>query len=109
MTTRANRRVQVTESSGDQPALVIYSGRNENLVDPLLTLYGEQSGVNVEVRYGSTAEMAATILEEGQNSPADVFFGQDAGALGALAGAGRCAALPDEITRDRRSALRQCG
>ena len=42
--------------------------------------------------------MAATILEEGQNSPADVFFGQDAGSLGALAGAGRCTALPDEIT-----------
>ncbi len=86
------------ESSGDDQALVIYSGRNENLVDPLLKLYAEESGVQVEVRYGDTAEMAATILEEGQNSPADVFFGQDAGSLGALAEVGRCAALPAEIT-----------
>lgn len=86
------------ESSGDEQALVIYSGRNENLVDPLLKMYAEESGVQVEVRYGDTAEMAATILEEGQNSPADVFFGQDAGSLGALAEVGRCAALPAEIT-----------
>jgi iron(III) transport system substrate-binding protein len=41
--------------------------------------------------------MAATILEEGQNSPADLFFGQDAGALGALAQAGRCQALPQAL------------
>jgi len=89
---------QEVETSEEGKALVIYSGRNENLVDPLLKMYAEESGVNVEVRYGSTAEMAATILEEGKNSPADVFFGQDAGALGALADTSRCAPLPREIT-----------
>ncbi len=82
-------------AAGD--SLLVYSGRNENLVGPLLEQYAETRDVAVEVRYGDTAEMAATILEEGQNSPADVFFGQDAGALGALAQAGRCQALPAEI------------
>ncbi len=85
----------VGEESG---SLTVYSGRNENLVGPLLDLYAEQSGVDVEVRYGDTAEMAATILEEGDNSPADVFYGQDAGALGALASSGRCTELPEDIT-----------
>jgi iron(III) transport system substrate-binding protein len=78
-------------------ALVIYSGRNENLVAPLLERYSEQTGIELEVRSGSTAEMAATILEEGTNSPADVFFGQDAGALGALARLDRCLPLPESI------------
>ena len=85
------------ESAGEATELTIYSGRNENLVGPLLERYQEVSGVKVNVRYGGTAELAATILEEGQNSPADVFFGQDAGALGALSLAGRFTQLPAEI------------
>jgi iron(III) transport system substrate-binding protein len=78
--------------SGD---LTIYSGRSEELVGPLIQQFEQESGLNVEVRYGDTAEMAVTILEEGANSPADVYYGQDAGALGALANTGRFVQLPE--------------
>jgi iron(III) transport system substrate-binding protein len=77
--------------------LTIYSGRNEELIGELIKQYQDQTGVTVNVKYGDTAELAATILEEGDNSPADLFFAQDAGALGALAKEDRLAALPDEI------------
>ncbi len=80
--------------SGD---LTIYSGRNESLVGPLIERFEQESGLNVEVRYGSTTEMAATILEEGPNSPADIYYGQDAGALGALAKAGRLSQIPENL------------
>ena len=42
------------------------------------------TGVPIEIRYASTGEMAATLLEEGDRSPADVFFAQDPGGLGAV-------------------------
>jgi len=77
--------------------LNIYSGRNEQLIGPLLEKYEAETGTKINVRYGDTAELAAAILEEGQNSPADIFFGQDAGALGALQRADRTKSLPENI------------
>ena len=75
----------------------LYSGRNETLVGPLVAQYAEETGITVDARYGGTGELAATILEEGDNTPASLFFSQDAGALGLLADEGRFATLPSEI------------
>jgi iron(III) transport system substrate-binding protein len=75
-------------------SLVIYSGRSEELVQPLIDRFEEESGVSVEVNYAGTTDLAATLLEEGDASPADVFFSQDGGALGALASEGLLAELP---------------
>src|SRR5690606_13157425 len=77
--------------------LVVYSGRSEALVAPVSEMFTEATGMPVVVRYGDTAQLAATILEEGRRSPADVFFAQDAGALGALAAAGRLDVLPAHV------------
>ena len=76
--------------------LTVYSGRNEAFVEPVVEAFTAETGLEVEVRYGDTAELAATILEEGPNSPADLFLAQDAGALGALAQAGLFTELPTE-------------
>lgn len=87
-----------TVMTRSQSAVVtIYSGRSKSLIGPLLDRIGQELGLDVRVRYGDTAELATAILEEGDRSPADLFFGQDAGALGALAKEGRLAPLPSEL------------
>ena len=91
-------KTEATAPSGDA-RLVIYSGRSENLLAPLIEQFRQQTGLDVQVRYGGTSELAATIMEEGNKSPADVYFAQDAGALGALAADGRLVKLPDELLK----------
>ena len=77
--------------------LVLYSGRSESLIAPLIEQFRTTFGIDVQVRYGNTAELAATLLEEGENSPADLFFAQDPGGLGAVAKEGILAELPKTI------------
>ena len=78
-------------------SLTVYSGRSQTLVGPLLADFIEDTGIDIRVKYASSAAIAATVLEEGGGSPADVVFLQDPGYLGSLAHAGILAELPDEL------------
>ena len=93
--------------AGDGSSLTIYSGRDEEYVGPLIERFKQQNpGSEVEVRYGDSAELAATIREEGEKTPAGVFFSQDAGALGALQEAKLLKELPSSILDRVPSAFR---
>ena len=81
--------------SGDE-TLTVYSGRSQNLVQPVLDRFLEETGLEVQVKFAGSSAIAATVLEEGDNSPADVVFLQDPGSLGSLSAAGVLAALPEE-------------
>ena len=80
--------------------LTVYSGRSQTLVHPLLVGFGEQTGIDIRVKYAGSASTAATLLEEGDNTPADVVFMQDPGSLGILADSGMLSQVP-QATLDK--------
>jgi iron(III) transport system substrate-binding protein len=84
-------------SSASSDSITLYSGRSEDLVQPVIDAFTEETGIAVTVKYAGSADLAATILEEGDASPADVFFAQDPASLGTVALAGLFDTLPDDI------------
>lgn len=83
-------------SGADGESITLYSGRSEDLVQPVIDAFMEETGINVTVKYAGSADLAATILEEGDASPADVFFAQDPASLGSVALSGLFDPLPPE-------------
>lgn len=86
-----------SDEAANGESLVLYCGRSQSLVDDIVAMYEEKSGVDVRIKYGNTAELALAIQEEGDRSPADIFWAQDAGALGALSRRGLLKTLPPVI------------
>ena len=85
---------------GRDGRLTLYSGRGESIVRPLIEEFTASTGIRVVVRYGGTSELAVLMQEEGRRTPADLFWAQDAGALGALSSAGLLAELPEDILKE---------
>jgi iron(III) transport system substrate-binding protein len=75
-------------------SLTIYSGREERLVKPIMDRFTRDTGIELKVRYASSAALATALVEEGRNSPADVYWSQEPGTLGLVAARGLLARLP---------------
>ena len=84
-------------SSDDDSTLTVYSGRSEELIQPIIDQFEEQSGINVDVRYADSADLALLISEEGDKSPADLFLSQSPGATGFLDDKGLLKGLSEDV------------
>ena len=108
---RAGRGAPGGTSMSEMPALegelTVYSGRGEFLVGELISYIDDlYDDLDLTVRYNSSTDHVNAIVNEGEGSPADVFYSVNAGSLGALADAGRTQALPDDVAEKVRAEFR---
>lgn len=96
-----------TESDSAKQALVIYSGRSEALITPIIEAFQQaHPEISVNVKSGKNNELAAAILEEQQNPQADVFISTDMLTHINLSASGALAKEPIAGTENIPSALK---
>lgn len=76
------------ETSGEPPGaaqaagkLVIFSGRREPLIKPILELFKQNTRIEITLKTGSATALAQQIIQELPNPSADVFISNDSGTL----------------------------
>lgn len=86
-----------TTTVAEDTSLVLYAGRNENFVQPVIDSFTAATGIEVDVRYAGTGELATTLTAEGSSTPADVFWAQDPAFIGGIAKQGLLSQLPADV------------
>jgi len=61
--------------------IVVYSGRGERLIKPVLDEFTKKTGIKIVLHSAGTVELLNRILAEGERTPADVYLTVDAGTL----------------------------
>lgn len=68
------------EDEGDG-TLTLYNGQHKDATSSLIEAFTEETGIEVEDRDGSSAELAHQIVEEGDKSPADIIYTEESSPL----------------------------
>ena len=61
--------------------LVVYSGRGERLIKPVLDEFTKKTGIKITLHSAGTVELLNKLIAEGDRSPADIYLTVDAGTL----------------------------
>ncbi|WP_426150390.1 iron ABC transporter substrate-binding protein [Pseudomonas sp. DC3000-4b1] len=88
-----------TAQAADAPTLTLYNGQHKELGEAIAKAFEASTGIHVNVRKGSSNQLASQIMEEGDRSPADVIYSEESPPLNALGEKGFLA-VTDKATLD---------
>jgi iron(III) transport system substrate-binding protein len=81
-----------------EPDLVVYNAQHEELMNEIVPIFEEQTGLDVELRNGKDLELANQLVAEGADSPADVFLTENSPAMNIVDNEGLFAPVSEEAT-----------
>lgn len=78
-------------------SLVVYNAQHESLAQEWADAFTAETGITVTLRQGSDLEMGNQLIQEGANTPADVFLTENSPAMVLVDAAGLFAPLPEAV------------
>jgi iron(III) transport system substrate-binding protein len=77
--------------------ITVYNAQHESLTQEWADAFTKETGIEVTIRQGSDLEIGNQIVQEGANSPADVFLTENSPAMVLVDNAGLFEPLPEDI------------
>jgi iron(III) transport system substrate-binding protein len=81
--------------AADKVELTLYNGQHKEVGDALAKAFEAKTGIHVNVRKGSSNQLASQVVEEGNRSPADVIYTEESPPLNKLGEQGLLAKIDD--------------
>ncbi|MBJ2347931.1 MULTISPECIES: extracellular solute-binding protein [Pseudomonas] len=81
--------------AADKVELTLYNGQHKEVGDELAKAFEAKTGIHVNVRKGSSNQLASQVVEEGDRSPADVIYTEESPPLNKLGEQGLLAKIDD--------------
>jgi iron(III) transport system substrate-binding protein len=79
------------------PSITLYNGQHTQLTSSLVAAFEKATGITVQIRTDDSAVLADQIVQEGGDSPADVYISEDSPELMNLQQRGLISKLPPSI------------
>lgn len=81
--------------AADPVSITLYNGQHKEIGDAIAKAFEAKTGVHVNVRKGSSNQLASQVIEEGERSPADVIYTEESPPLNNLGELGLLAKIDD--------------
>jgi iron(III) transport system substrate-binding protein len=81
--------------AADKVELTLYNGQHKEIGEAIAKAYEAKTGIHVNVRKGSSNQLASQVMEEGERSPADVIYTEESPPLNNLGEKGFLAKIDD--------------
>ncbi|CAI3786802.1 Major ferric iron-binding protein [Pseudomonas sp. MM227] len=81
--------------AADKVELTLYNGQHKEIGEAIAQAYEAKTGIHVNVRKGSSNQLASQVMEEGQRSPADLIYTEESPPLNNLGEKGFLARIDD--------------
>jgi iron(III) transport system substrate-binding protein len=91
---RPGTRHSLTQAA-DAVSLTLYNGQHKEVGDAIAKAFEAKTGIHVNVRKGSSNQLASQVIEEGDRSPADVIYTEESPPLNNLGEQGLLAKIDD--------------
>jgi iron(III) transport system substrate-binding protein len=70
--------------AADKVELTLYNGQHKEIGEAIAQAYEAKTGIHINVRKGSSNQLASQVMEEGERSPADLIYTEESPPLNNL-------------------------